>query len=114
MLNLVDRTERRALTPPEAHQLRIGVVHLASQLGGAGGRIRKLTADLDEARRQRDEAVRELALSGPQVVPCGFCGAAAGERCRSVRGVEPPRQPHTARLDAAQRWLFRQGLGEAS
>lgn len=114
LLNLVDRTERRALTPAETHQLRVGVVHLASQLGGAGGAIRRLTAERDEARRERDVAVRELALSGPLAVECAFCGVSVGERCRSVRGVEPPRQPHTARLDAARRWAFRQALGEAS
>ncbi|GAB2696760.1 zinc finger domain-containing protein [Kitasatospora kifunensis] len=114
LLNLVNRTERHVLTPAETHQLRVGVVHLASQLGGAGAAIRRLTAERDAARRERDEAVRELALSGPQVVGCPFCGASAGERCTSVRGAEPPRQPHVARLDAAQRWVFRQALNEAS
>lgn len=114
LLGLINQAERRALTLAEAHRLRLGVTHLAAQLGGAGGRIHKLTADLDQARRERDGAVRELALSGPRAVECPFCGALAGEPCRSVRGVEPPREPHTARLDAASRWAFEQALGEAS
>jgi hypothetical protein len=112
--NLVERTERHPLTPTETRTLRLGVEHLAAQLGGAGKAIRRLTAERDEARRERDQAVRELALSGPQVVECPFCKAPAGERCRSVRGLEAPRQPHTARLDAARRWVFGQALGEAS
>lgn len=114
LLNLVDRTERHVLTPAEVHLLRVGVVHLAAQLGGAGKAIRRLTGERDVALAERDAARRELALSGPRAVACAFCGAPAGVKCRSVRGVEPPRTPHTARLEAASKWLFQQALEAAS
>ncbi|WP_035796372.1 zinc finger domain-containing protein [Kitasatospora mediocidica] len=110
----MDRTERHVLTPAETHLLRTGVQHLAAQLGGAGKAIRRLTGDLEKARAERDAARREAAESSPTLVPCPYCGAAAGVRCVSVKGALPPRTPHTARLDAASRWLFRQALGEAS
>lgn len=114
LLGLIDSAGRRVLTPAEVHLLKVGVVHLASQLTKASGTIRQLTGDLEQVRAERDEARREVALSGPRAVPCGFCGSPAGVDCRGVLGGELLVTPHTARLDAAQRWLFRQALGEAS
>jgi len=114
LLILVDRTERHVLTPAETHLLRTGVKHLTAQLAGAGKAIYRLTAERDEARAERDTARREAAESSPTLVACPYCGVGAGVRCVSVKGALPPRTPHTARLDAASRWLFRQALGEAS
>lgn len=114
MLLLLDRAERHALTPREAHLLRLGVTHLAAQLASAGGRIGKLTAELVQARRERDEALRQVVASSPLVAACPFCRAAVGVACRSMRGLEPPRTPHTARIRAAADHVFSQGLGEAS
>lgn len=114
LLILIDRTDSHVLTPAEVHLLRAGVVHLAAQLAGAGRAVRRLTDERNTALAERDVARRELALQGPRAVACSFCGAPAGAKCRSVRGVEPPRTPHTARLEAASKWLFQQALEAAS
>lgn len=97
LLNLVHRTSTgRALTSAESGLLLGGVQHLLRQAIGAGATIRQLEAELYAVRL-------ELAAVSPVVVPCSFCGAEAGQRCRSVRGALPPRTPHTARLHAAAR-----------
>lgn len=105
---LVDRTEHHILASVEAHSLRLGITHLAAQLGGAGKAIRRLTGELEQARAERDAALAErdaarlaVKLTGAQRIACPYCGAAAGQRCRAMRGVVPPRTPHTARLEAA-------------
>jgi hypothetical protein len=103
LLNLVQRAGSRTLTVPEAELLLNGVQHLLGQLAGAGATVRQLTADLQVARSERNEALMELALTGPLAVGCSFCGVPAGQRCRSVRGTLPPRTPHTARLHAEAR-----------
>jgi hypothetical protein len=97
LLNLVHRAGAgRALTPDEAELLHSGVQHLLRQVVGAGATVRQLEAELYSVRL-------ELAKFSPLVVSCRFCGAEAGQRCRSVRGQFPPRTPHTARLHAAAR-----------
>jgi hypothetical protein len=102
LLILVERAGR-SLQPVEAAVLRRGVDHLGEQLVLAGASLRQLGADLERARAELDVALRELGSVGPLSVPCSFCGAPVAARCRAVRGVEPPRTPHTARLHAAAR-----------
>jgi len=102
LLILVDRAGR-SLRPVEAAVLRRGVEHLAEQLVAAGALLRQSNADLQRTRAELDVALRELGSVGPLSVPCSFCGAPAAAKCRAVRGVEPPRTPHTARLHAAAR-----------
>ena len=99
----MDQAERHVLTSAEVHQLRVGVVHLAAQLGGAGKAIRRLTGERDKAVAERDSARREAAESSPTLTPCPYCGAAAGVRCVSMEGAVPLQTPHTARLDAVRR-----------
>lgn len=94
LLRLIDRAEQHVLTTFEAHQLRLGLAHLAGQLAGAGKAIRRLTAELESARQV-------AASSGPLSVACRYCGAAAGVACRPMSGAELPRGSHTARLSAA-------------
>lgn len=103
LLILVHRTSGRLLTAPEAELLLNGVQHLLGQVAAAGSTVRQATAALEVARSERDAALLELALTGPLAVGCSFCGVPAGQRCRSVRGMLPPRTPHTARLHAAAR-----------
>lgn len=102
LIVLVERAAR-ALQPVEAAALRRGVAHLSEQLGVAGVSVRSMRADLEQARAELEAALRELGSVGPLSVACSFCGAPAGSKCRAVRGVEPPRTPHTARLHAAAR-----------
>ena len=102
LLVLVERAGR-SLRPVEAAVLRRGVEHLAEQLVQAGVVLRQLTADLERTRAELDAALRELGSIGPLSVACSFCGAPVASKCRAVRGVEPPRTPHTARLHAAAR-----------
>jgi hypothetical protein len=102
LLNLVDRSGQ-GLVPVETARLRRGVKHLMEQLTLAGAANRELSAALKVARSERNAALLELALAGPLAVRCSFCGADTGRKCRAVRGVEPPRTPHTARLHAAAR-----------
>jgi hypothetical protein len=102
LIVLVERAAR-ALQPVEAASLRRGVAHLSEQLAVAGASVCSTRAELEQARAQLEAALRELGSVGPLSVACSFCGADAGRKCRAVRGVEPPRTPHTARLYAAAR-----------
>lgn len=110
LITIAEAAERRPLSAGEFHDLRLGITHLAAQLGGAGNRIRKLTADLAQARRERDEARQALAFAGDQAVPCGYCHEPAGRPCRAQDG-ELMAEPHTARAAAAGRALWLREAG---
>lgn len=79
LLHLVDRAARR-LGADEGELLRAGVRAMATQL---------------------QQAQQDLALTAPYRVRCSYCKADVGDRCRAMRGLVPPRTPHTARLTAA-------------
>ena len=102
LIVLVERAAR-SLRPVEAASLRRGVAHLSEQLAVAGGSTRWLKARVARLEAELEAARRELGSVGLLSVPCSFCGAEAGRKCRAVRGVEPPRTPHVARLTAAAR-----------
>lgn len=102
-LGLLVERATRLLQPLEGAALRRGVQHLGQQLELAGVSLRRSAEELAEVRAQLEAALRELGSVGPLVVACSFCGAPSGSKCRAVRGVEPPRTPHVARLTAAAR-----------
>lgn len=128
LLHLLDRAERRVLTPAEAALLRASVVQLLDapaavqdQRAADQAEIDELRAELAQAQRQaaedRARVERVLADAGsvsPLLVACPSCGALAGSRCRAVRGSRRvPYVEHAPRRRAVGRVLFAEALAEA-
>lgn len=128
LLHLLDRAERRVLTPAEAALLRASVVQLLDAPAVALDQRAADRAENDELRAALAQAERRAAedrarvervlanagLVSPLLVACPSCGAPAGARCRAQQGARRvPYVEHAPRRRAVGRVLFAEALAEA-